>query len=216
MKGENDQMSSLSSAMVRNWPARKPQRTSKGMAAHSPCRSAGMPMSTPPSDPARRPPITPSRRVVSKLTSPAAKLLCEIRVQTPTMIGRPNQSTRYSFCRMVRSSRNSNDLNSLERTSVLETAAATPSLNSKLRRMSRGSIRFVFVHYQRNSAAPKVDKKTVARPGLSISFLLGHHESQGLPRQIAAKIVREQLVVPVPQLIGKTGRMRRNQHSGDD
>src|SRR5450631_2263733 len=143
MNGENDQMSSLSTAQVRSWPARKPESTSKGIAAHSPCRRAGMPTRTPPSDPAQRPPITPSRRTVSKLMSPAWKLFEKIRVQTPTMIGRPNQSTRYTFCRNVRSSRNKRRLNSLERTRLLDTAAATPSLNSKLKRMSRCSMEFV-------------------------------------------------------------------------
>src|SRR6266705_7135828 len=41
---------------------------------------------------------------------------------------------------MVRSSRNSSDLNSTERTSPAATAAATPSFTSKLIRMSRYSI----------------------------------------------------------------------------
>src|ERR1019366_1220640 len=143
MNGENDQISSLSTAQVRNWPARKPESTSKGIAAHSPCSRAGMAISTPPSDPAQRPPITPSRRAVSKLMSPAWKLFEKIRAQTPTMIGSPNQSTRYSFCWKVRSSRNKRLLNSLERTRLLDTAAATPSLNSKLKRMSRCSMEFV-------------------------------------------------------------------------
>src|SRR5580765_1166203 len=63
-----------------------------------------------------------------------------MRIQTPSMIGSPNQSTRYILCRNVRSSRKRRFLNSLERTRLLETAAATPSFTSKLIRISRGSI----------------------------------------------------------------------------
>ena len=94
MNGENDQISSLSAAMVRSCPARKPHNTSNGMAAHSPCSRAGVPISTPPSAPVQRPPMTPSRITVSKLISPAAKLGWEMRIHTPAIIGSANHSTR--------------------------------------------------------------------------------------------------------------------------
>src|SRR5215467_5852080 len=77
------------------------------------------------------------------------------------MIGSPNQSTRYIFCRNVRSSRKSRFLNSRERTRLLETAAATPSFTSKLIRMSRGSIDRVTL--QDCSTIPKLSIPCVYR-----------------------------------------------------
>ena len=83
MNGENDQMSSRLGAKFRSCPATKPHSTLKGKVAHSPCRSAGSASRTPPSTPVKRPPITPSRTVVSNDKSPATKLLALKRIQTP-------------------------------------------------------------------------------------------------------------------------------------
>ena len=163
MNGENDQMSSLSMAMVRSWPARKPESTSKGIAAHSPCSSAGRPISTPPSDPAQRPPITPSSSAVSKLRSPARKLFWKIRIQTPIMIGRPNHRTRYSFCRKVRSSRNNRSLNSLDRTRAAGNSRGHAQLDQQI---DQDEPRFHEVRFQaaRINLWPQMSaSKTVAR-----------------------------------------------------
>src|ERR1700722_18570443 len=54
INGENDQMSSLSRAMVRSCPARNPQSTPNGSAAHSWCSTAGAAISRPPKEPAQR------------------------------------------------------------------------------------------------------------------------------------------------------------------
>src|SRR5579863_8345080 len=214
IKGENDQISSLSRAIVRNCPAINPQSTRNGTVAHSPCSSAGKPISTPPSEPAQRPPITPSSRLVSKLRSPARKFFCPMRIHTPTMIGRPNHSTRMNFCLRVRSSRNSSDLNSRDRTRLLETAAATPSFSSRWIRMSRGSIR-LSMRFTSGELGPTCDVKTVARArsaiAASIPLVLVNHESQRLPCQISAEIVGEQLVVPMPEFLGESSGVRSNQ-----
>src|SRR5690242_2464946 len=107
------------------------------------------------------------------------------------MIGRPNQRTRYIFWRKVRSSRNRMDLNSLARTRLLETAAATPNLTSRLIRMRRDSIGF------RRSTS---DLKTVARRLRLLSFVLVDYKLQRLACDVAMEIVGELIVVTMPEL----------------
>src|SRR5204863_6183875 len=46
----------------------------------------------------------------------------------------------------------------------------------------------------------------------SIPLLLVHYKEQRLLCQIAAKVFREQVVVPLPKLLGQSRSMRSNQH----
>ncbi len=59
------------------------------------------------------------------------------------MIGRPNQSTRYTFCRKVRSSRNKQTLEFLGTHQAARHSRGYAQLDQQIDRMSRCSMRFI-------------------------------------------------------------------------